>query len=157
MTEGGSSIPEVHALLRALAAGRRAAEIGTAFGEGARAIAETAESLVTVELDAVRVEAARETLAGLDNVTAVHGDWREVLPLLAPFELVLVDGGGQATKTDPGVLDLGARGTIFMLDDMTPGYPGPDPVRELWLGSERLAAVELLTTPTTAAIVATLL
>ena len=56
MTEGGSSIPEVHALLRVLAAGRRAAEIGTAFGEGARAIAKTAESLVTVELDAARAE-----------------------------------------------------------------------------------------------------
>ena len=157
MTEGGSSIPEVHALLRALAVGRRAAEIGTAFGEGARAIAETAESLVTVELDAARAQAARQALAGLGNVTAVHGDWHEVLPLLAPFELVFVDGGGQETKTDPGVLDLGARGTIFVLDDMTPGYPGPDPVRDLWLGSERLAGVEILTTPATAAIVATIL
>jgi hypothetical protein len=30
-------------------------------------------------------------------------------------------------------------------------------VRELWLGSDRLASVEILTTPTTAAIVATVL
>jgi predicted O-methyltransferase YrrM len=157
VTEGGSSIPEVRALLRVLAAGRRAAEIGTAFGEGARAIAKTAESLVTVELDAARADIARAALAGLDSVTTVHGDWREVLPPLAPFELVFVDGGGQETKTDPGVLDLGARGTIFVLDDLTPGYPGPDSVRDLWLGSDRLAAVEILTTTTTAAIVATLL
>ena len=70
-------------------------------------------------------------LAGLGNVTAVHGDWREVLPLLAPFELVFIDGGGPETKTDPGVIDLGMRGTIFVLDDLTPGYSGPDPVRDL--------------------------
>jgi predicted O-methyltransferase YrrM len=157
MTAGGSSIPEVHALLRALAAGRRAAEIGTAFGEGARAIAADAETLVTVELDPVRAESARKALAALRNVTVLHGDWRDVLPPRAPFEFVFVDGGGQETKTDPSVLDLGRRGTIFLLDDLTPGYPGPDPVRDLWLGSERLASVEVLTTPTTAAIVATLL
>ena len=70
---------------------------------------------------------------------------------------VFVDGGGPETKTDPRVIDLGTRGTIFVLDDLTPGYSGPDPVRDLWLGSERLAGVEILTTSTTAAIVATLL
>jgi hypothetical protein len=36
-------------------------------------------------------------------------------------------------------------------------YSGADPVREFWLGSKRLASVEILTTPTTAVIVATLL
>ncbi len=142
-------------LLRALAAGRRAAEIGTAFGEGARAIASTAESLLTVELDSERAAAARSALAGVGNVTAVEGDWRDVLPPLAPFDFVFVDGGGQRTKTDPAVFDLGRRGTIFVLDDLTPGYAGPDPVRDLWLEDERVAAVEILTTPDTAAIVAT--
>ncbi len=156
MTEGGSSLPEVQALLRALAAGRYAAEIGTAFGEGARAIAADADSLITVELDPVRADSARGALARLGNVTLLEGDWREVLPPHAPFDFVFVDGGGQATKTDPSVLDLGRSGTIFVLDDLTPGYGGPDPVRELWLASERLAAAEILTTPTTAAIVATL-
>jgi predicted O-methyltransferase YrrM len=86
----------------------------------------------------------------------LEGDWRDVLPPHAPFDFVFVDGGGQKTKTDPAVLDLGRRGTIFVLDDLTPGYAGPDPV-ELWLGSKRLASVEIMTTPTTAAIVATLL
>jgi predicted O-methyltransferase YrrM len=153
VTEGGSSTPEVHALLRTLAVGRRAAEIGTAFGEGAAAIAETAASLVTVEIDPERARIARERLPA--GVTVLEGDWREVLE--GPFEFVFVDGGGQETKTDPGVFDLGARGTTFVLDDLTPGYSGPDPVRELWLGSERLASAEILTTPTTAAIVAVLL
>jgi predicted O-methyltransferase YrrM len=156
VTAGGSSLPEVQALLRALAAGRHAAEIGTAFGEGALAIAAAAAGLVTVELDPDRAESARAALAGAGNVTLLVGDWRDVLPPHAPFDFVFVDGGGQETKTDPSVLDLGRRGTIFVLDDLTPGYTGPDPVRELWLGSDRLASAEIPTTPTTAAIVATL-
>src|SRR5205085_12101399 len=49
VTGGGSSLPEVQRLLAVLAAGRRCAEVGTAFGEGALAIASTAASLVTVE------------------------------------------------------------------------------------------------------------
>jgi len=156
VTAGGSSLPEVQALLRTLAAGRHAAEIGTAFGEGALAIAAAAAGLVTVELDPDRAESARAALAGIGNVTLLVGDWRDVLPPHAPFDFVFVDGGGQETKADPSVLDLGRRGTIFVLDDLTPGYTGPDAVRELWLGSDRLASAEILTTPTTAAIVATL-
>ena len=156
MTAGGSSIPEVHALLRTLAVGRHAAEIGTAFGDGARAIAATAADLVTVELDPARAGSARAALADVSTVTLLVGDWRDVLPPSAPFDFVFVDGGGQETKTDPSVLELGTRGTIFVLDDLTPGHPGPDPVRDLWLGSDRLAAAEILTTPATAAIVAVL-
>lgn len=40
-----------------------------------------------------------------------------------------------------------------MLDDLTPGREN-DPVRDFWLGSPELAAVEVLTTRETAAIVA---
>ena len=58
VTDGGSSLPAVQALLRVLAAGHRVAEIGTAFGEGAAAMAETARELVTVEIDPERVAAA---------------------------------------------------------------------------------------------------
>ncbi len=38
MTAGGSSLREVQRLLSALAAGKRCAEVGTAFGEGAATI-----------------------------------------------------------------------------------------------------------------------
>src|SRR5205085_552097 len=51
VTAGGSSLPAVQRLLAVLAVGRRCAETGTAFGEGAAAIASTAASLVTVERD----------------------------------------------------------------------------------------------------------
>jgi SAM-dependent methyltransferase len=74
LTGGGSSIAEVQALLRVLAAGRDVAELGAAFGEGAAALAETARSVVTVELDPARVAAARERLAGLENVELLEGD-----------------------------------------------------------------------------------
>jgi predicted O-methyltransferase YrrM len=58
VTGGGSSIAEVQRLLAVLATGRRVAEAGTAFGEGAEAMAKTAESVVTVELDPSRAATA---------------------------------------------------------------------------------------------------
>ena len=149
-----SSIPEVGRLLRVLAAGRRAAEIGTGVGVGAAWLADTAESVVTVEIDAELAAAARRVLAGAENVTVMCGDWEALLPL-APFDLVFLDGGpkqaaGEAART----LELVEPGGLFVLDDLTPGSAGGDPVREFWLGDGRVAGVELLTTPETAAIVA---
>ena len=152
MTAGGSSLPEVRRLLAVLAAARRVAEIGTAFGEGAAAMAETARELVTVERDPDRVAVARERLAGRENVELLVGDWRELLPPRAPFELVFLDGG--RSKADPEALALVAPGGLLVMDDLTPGRPGPDPVRELWLSNPAVAAVEILTTPTTSAILA---
>jgi predicted O-methyltransferase YrrM len=157
LTGGGSSIPEVQRLLAVLAAGRRCGEAGTAFGEGAAAIASTAASLVTVELDEGRAEIARERLAGLDDVELVVGDWRRELPARGPFELVFLDGGGW--KRDPYALgplgvDLLAPGGVLVVDDMTPGRPGPDPVRDFLFGHPSLVTVELLTTPATAVLVA---
>src|SRR5262249_2073477 len=64
LTAGGSSLREVQRLLSVLAAGRRCAETGTAFGEGAVAIVSTATSLVTVESDPTRA-CDRRVEAGL--------------------------------------------------------------------------------------------
>lgn len=156
MTAGGSSIPEVQALLRVLATGRRrAAELGAAFGEGASAIASVlgeGGTLVTVEHDPERARLAREALSGYQNVLVVEGDWHDALSPHGPFDFLFVDV--HEAKADPRVLDLAEPGALFVLDDLTPGHPGPDPVREFWLGDPRLAATELLTTPATAAIVA---
>jgi predicted O-methyltransferase YrrM len=60
MTGGGSSLLAVQALLRLLATGRDCAELGTAFGEGAAALAETARSVVTVERDPSAEERLRD-------------------------------------------------------------------------------------------------
>jgi predicted O-methyltransferase YrrM len=155
VTGGGSSIPEVQRLLAVLAAGRRCAEMGTAYGEGAAAIASTAKSLVTVERDPNRVSAARERLAGLDNVELLEGDWRDVLPQRGPFEFLFLDSGDW--KEEPfrqRALDMVEPGGLLFKDDLTPDWPGPDPLREWFFGHPDLIASEILTTPGTAAIVA---
>jgi predicted O-methyltransferase YrrM len=156
MTAGGSSIPEVQRLLAVLAAGKRSAELGTAFGEGAAAIASTAASLVTVERDPERVAAARERLAGLANVELIEGDWRDALPQRGPFEFLFLDSGDW--KEEPfrqRALDLVEPGGLLFKDDLTPDRPGPDPLRDWFFGHPSLVASEILTTPQTAAIIAT--
>jgi predicted O-methyltransferase YrrM len=62
-----------------LATGRRAAEIGTLYGDGAEALAATAASVVTVEPDEEPAARARERVA-------------------PEVEVVFVDGGGEATS-----------------------------------------------------------
>jgi predicted O-methyltransferase YrrM len=146
----------VRRLLAVLAAGKRVAEVGKAFGLGAQALASTAREVVTVELDPERARAARDALAGLTNVEALEGDWRELLPPRAPFELVFMDGGGYKLDLDAAaqMLELVAPGGLAVADDMTPGY-GPDPLRDLFFGHPQFVAVEILTTPQTAALLAT--
>jgi predicted O-methyltransferase YrrM len=152
MTGGGSSIPEVQRLLRVLATGKRVAEVGTAFGEGAAAMAETAVSVVTVELDPERAGVARQRLALLSNVRLLVGDWHELLPPLGPFEFLFFDGGG----IEESAFDLVAPGGLIVKDDLTPGRPiDGDPVRKLLFQHPRLVAAEILTSPDRAAIVAT--
>ncbi len=152
MTAGGTSVPAVRALLRALAAGRDVAELGTAFGAGAAAMAETARSVVTVELDPERAAVARERLAGLANVEALEGDAYELLRGRGPFGLVFADGGRYDWEA---ILALVEPGGLIVKDDLTPGRPvGGDPVREFLLRDPRLAAAEILATPELAAIVA---
>jgi predicted O-methyltransferase YrrM len=139
-----------------LAAGKRCAEMGTAYGDGAAAIASTAASLVTVERDPDRIAGARERLAGLENVELLEGDWRDLLPRRGPFELLFLDSGDW--KDEPyrqHALDLVAPGGLLIKDDMTPGFPGPDSLREWFFGHPDLIATEILTTPESAAIVAT--
>ena len=129
--------------------------MGTAYGEGAAAIASTAASLVTVERDPERVAAARERLAGLDNVELLEGDWRDVLPQRGPFEFLFLDSGDW--KEEPfrqRALDLVEPGGLLFKDDLSPDWPGPDPLRDWFFGHPDLVASEILTTPGTAAIVA---
>jgi predicted O-methyltransferase YrrM len=131
--------------------------MGTAYGETAAVIAETARSVVTVERDPDRVAVARERLAGLDNVELLEGDVYEQLRGRGPFGLVFVDGG--LRPVDPGrweaILALVEPGGILVKDDLTPGRPiEGDDVRELLLRDPRLAAVETLATPEMAVIVA---
>lgn len=158
----GSCIPEVGRLLHVLAGQRgraRVGEIGTGTGVGAAWIVSALPPVVpfvTVELDADRAAAASVLFADDENVNVLHGDWHELMPPEAPFDLLFYDGGGKQHPERDGdeVIGLLAPGGTVVLDDLTPGRPGPDPMREFWLEHPQLAAIELLTTPKTAAILA---
>ena len=169
-----SSIRQIGRLLGALAAARpngRLAEIGTGTGVGAAWVASaigSEASFVTVEVDDDRAAACTELLASFPNVRVLHGDWHEELPPEAPFDLLFFDGGGwkrsppqQMRAESERALELVARGGVIAMDDLTPehlwptdGPAWPDALREFWLGSDALAATEVLTTLETSAIVA---
>jgi predicted O-methyltransferase YrrM len=152
VTDGGSSVPEVRAFLRVLAAGRDVAELGSAFGEGAAAMAETARSVVTVELDPERAAVARRRVDGLPTVELVEGDWRDALRGRGPFGLVFADGG---LYDWDAILELVEPGGLIVKDDLTPGRAiDGDPVRTFLLRDPRVAAMELAVTPAMNVIVA---
>jgi predicted O-methyltransferase YrrM len=150
VTDGGTAIPEVHRLLQVLGAGRDVLELGSAFGVGAAAMAETARMVTTVELDPERAAATRERVRGLANVTALEGDWRDVVT--GTYGLVFADAGAYDWEQIVSLVELGG---FVVKDDLTPGRAiDGDPVREFLLRDPRLRAVELSTAPQHAAIVA---
>jgi len=153
LTRAATAIPEVQALLRALAAGRDVAELGAAFGETAALLAETARSVVTVEADPERVAVARERLRGIANVELLEGDVYERLRGRGPFGLVFADGGRPYDWE--AIVALTGPGGLIVKDDLTPGRSVEgDDVREFLLRDPRLAAAEILATPEMAVIVA---
>ena len=151
---------EAGLLLRVLAGQRgrtRVGEIGTGCGVGSAWILSALlpeVPFVTVELDEARAAAVAELLAEDEHARVLCGDWAELLPEEAPFDLLFADGG--RSKEYGGLISLLAPGGTLVLDDLTPGRDGPDPVRALWLGNPRMAAIELQLSTREAAIVAVL-
>ncbi len=158
-----SSIPEVGRLLHVLAAQRgrtRVGELGTGCGVGAGWIVSALPPgvpFVTVELDPTLAAASAELFAEDENLRVLQGDWHELMPPEAPFDLLFYDGGGKQHPEVDGeqVVGLLAPGATIVMDDLTPGRETHDVVREFWLNHPEIAALELLTTPETAAIVGT--
>ena len=116
-----------------------------------------------MEADAGRAAVAAEFFAGQPQVTVLHGDWTEIA-LQAPYDLLVLDGGGQGKgggpAADPEAL-LRPGGTL-VIDDLTPAsswpprYEGqPDPGRVHWLTHPAVDAAELRLAPGLAALVAT--
>jgi predicted O-methyltransferase YrrM len=155
-----SCSPEAGRLLQVLAGQRgrtRVAEIGTGCGVGSAWILSALDPevpFVTVEVDERRAAAAAELFAGDAHATVLQGDWQAMLPREAPFDLLFADGG--RSKYHEEVVALLAPGGTLVLDDLTPGYERPDPVRRLWLDHPRLVAAELQISPSEAVIVGTL-
>jgi predicted O-methyltransferase YrrM len=147
-------------LLSVLAASKpdgRIAEIGTAFGEGAKAIAESlgpGATFVTVEPDAERYAQAVSVLAGT-RAKVLNAKWEDVRPQRAPFDLIFFDGCTRAETLNLAI-ELLAPGGVLIKDDLTPGAPiEGDAVREAFLADGRLAGVELVARADMAIIIAT--
>jgi predicted O-methyltransferase YrrM len=167
-----SSIPEIGRLLAVLVSQwprGRFAEIGSGCGVGSAWIITAMgpeATFVTVEADEERAGAVSRLFADQSQTRALHGDWHDVLPSEAPFDLLFFDGGswkrGDVEAESEAALELVAPGGLVVIDDLTPEslWPEewrgrPDAVREFWLTNPRLRGAEVMTTLKTAAIVAT--
>lgn len=90
----------------------RVLEIGTGSGYGAAVLARLAAEVVTIERHAALAEEARRSLAlaGVDNVSVVHGDGTLGLPERAPYQAIVVTASGPTVP--PALteqLDVGGR------------------------------------------------
>lgn len=152
-------------LLHALAAGAASSigETGTGCGVGLAWMAtgrRPGVRLVSVERDGQRYEHAAKLFADVPDVQIVHGDWTRIYEH-GPFDLLVVDGGGNGKKTpavDPERV-LTPTGTI-VIDDFTPltEWPPihdgvPDEARLSWLQHTGLLATEVRLAPDLSTII----
>ncbi|MFL6077887.1 MAG: O-methyltransferase [Mycobacteriales bacterium] len=166
---GYSCLPEQGELLRLLAAGvgpGAIGETGTGCGVGLAWLACGARPearLVSVERDAGRARIAAGLFGADPRVTVRTGDWSE-LRADGPFDLLVLDGGGQGKGDEPPLRpeEWLRPGGLLVIDDFTPmtGWPPTlDGVADTpaCTGSTTPASAppELRLTPTAATIVAT--
>ena len=156
-----SCTPETGRLLHLLAASRgrsRVAETGTGVGYGAAWIVSALDPSVpffTAELDESRAAAAAELFRDDPHVHVLPGDWHEVLPEHAPFDLLFHDGSKRRPDLDgEETLRLLAPRGLVVLDDLTPERQAPDDVRAFWLHHPELAAAEVQVSPRESVILA---
>ncbi len=156
---GRSCAPEDGALLHVLAGRRgvlRAGEIGTGTGVGAAWIVSAltpGTPFVSVEADPARAAAAAALFEHDADVRILAGDWRDLLPAEAPFDLLFVDAHDAKDDVDAVVGLMMSGGTAY-LDDFTYAHDVPDPRRDAWLRHDGLAAAEIWVAPERRAIVA---
>jgi predicted O-methyltransferase YrrM len=164
-------LPAHGRLLRVLAGGVGAGvigETGTGYGAGLAWLAAGADPrarLVSVEREPDRAQAAARLFRELPNVRVHAGDWRE-LHAFAPFDLLVLDGGGQGKGEEPP-LDPEAwlrPGGVIVIDDLAPltGWPPRfaghvDAARLYWLDHPRLRATQVNLAPDQATLLAAFL
>jgi predicted O-methyltransferase YrrM len=109
----------------------------------------------TAELVDERAAEAAQLFRDDEQVHVFVGDWHDVLGPHAPFDLLFHDGSKRRPDLDgEETLRLLAPGGLIVMDDLTPGTAGPDPLREFWLDHREVTAVELQVSPREAVIVA---
>ncbi|MEV8634791.1 hypothetical protein AB0395_24360 [Streptosporangium sp. NPDC051023] len=157
--------PEQGRLLRVLAGAALSsiAETGTGCGVGLAWLVTGAPpqvDIISVEREPGRAKAAAELFADVPNVTVICGDWTVIYDH-APYDLVVLDGGGgkDGAVADPSRL-LPPGGTL-VVDDFTPALTWPplhegepDLARLHWLEHPLLNAVEMRLAADLAAVVA---
>jgi predicted O-methyltransferase YrrM len=171
-----SSLPEHGELLRLLARGVPGGgvigETGTGCGVGLAWLAEGARPgvrLLSVERDERRARDAAALFASRLDVNVLTGDWRE-LCAYGPFDLLVLDGGGQgkggaADKADAVDPARWLRpGGLIVMDDFSPLTQWPplfqgevDAARMHWLDHPRMRATQVDVTPESSALLATFL
>jgi len=151
--------PATGGLLRVLAAGvppgGRIGEAGTGTGAGLAWLvsgADSSVSLLSVESDVERADAATRVFADLDNVTVLKGDAGDVYNS-GPFDLFIHDGGWGVGKNGGDLVDpaeLLVEGGTMTVDDFTPTQEWPmmfngesDEARNHWLTRPGMLATEV--------------
>jgi len=156
-----SCTPAQGRLLQLLAAGVSQGvigETGTGCGVGLAWLASGAAPgtrLASVELDPARAAVAAAVFAHHPAVRVRPGDWRE-LAADGPFDLLVLDGGGQGKSGEPPIDPaewLKVGGTLVM-DDFTPTAAWPraiggmiDSARMYWLDHPQLRTTEIRIAP----------
>lgn len=160
--------PEQGRLLQALAAGAtRIGETGTGCGVGLAWLASgmrAGATAVSVERDRSRAEASAALFAeAAPQVTVEHGDWTAIAAH-GPFDLLVLDGGGQGKAGDAAAdpVRLLRPGGMAVIDDFTPAdswpplFDGrPDEARLHWLEHPGLRTVEVPLSPDLAVLLCT--
>lgn len=162
-----SCTPEQGRLLQVLAGGvgdGRIGETGTGLGVGLAWLltgAHPAATLTSVERDRARATRAAGLFAAEPRVTVRHGDWRD-LHADGPFDLLVLDGGGQGKGAEPPIDPAGwlRPGGLVVLDDFTPvdGWPPRvggqlDEARLYWLDHPRLRTTQVRVRPDAATLI----
>jgi predicted O-methyltransferase YrrM len=160
--------PEQGELLRVLARGVGPGvigETGTGCGVGLAWLASAADpgaTLISVEREPARAAAVAALFENHPGVRVLHADW-SALRRHAPFDLLVLDGGGQGKGAEPPLSPAGwlRPGGLAVLDDFTPTtrWPplhqgSPDTARQYWLTHPDLLATQLNVAPDATTVVA---
>ena len=163
--------PEQGQLLRFLAHGLgmgTIGETGTGCGVGLAWLASAAHPaarLISFERDAERAGAVGKLLHDDPRVRVCHGDWSELLDY-GPFDLLVLDGGGQGKRDEPPLDPLAwmRPGGLIVIDDFTPSTQWPpmygndvDTARLYWLEHPALRAAQINIAPDAVTIVAAMI
>ena len=153
-----ASLPATGRFLAVVAAScrdGRIAELGTGVGIGSAWLASAMPAdctLITTEIDPVRAAAAATVLAADKRVQVRTGDFADLLPPLAPFDLIFADCGIRDPATFGALVSMLNVGGRIVMDDVTPVAALPpdsplldrDPKRALFAAEPRRLWAEVV-------------